>query len=165
MLSTSGATALFVRDSGRRARPATRDEILAALGHIDYARAQGEKLNAPSAVARFLIDRLARLDYEVFGCVFVDNANKVLAVSELFRGTIDGASVYPREVVRAALLHNAASVILFHNHPSGSTDPSAADRQLTSKLSAALKLVDIRTLDHLIIAGAAHTSLAERGEM
>lgn len=154
---------LFVRETARRTRPANRDEILAALGGIDYRAAVGATLDSPSTSTRFLTERCARLPYEVFGVVYVDNRNRVIAVDELFQGTIDGAAVHPREVVRAALMYGAAAVILFHNHPSGTPEPSQADELITMRLREALALVEIRTLDHLIIGGTRCTSLAERG--
>ena len=97
--------------------------------------------------------------------MFLDNRNRVLAFEELFRGTIDGAAVYPREVVKAALRHNAASVILAHNHPSGVAEPSRADRDITRRLVDALALVDIRVLDHIVLGRQTNVSLAERGLM
>jgi DNA repair protein RadC len=101
--------------------------------------------------------------HEVFACIYLDNQHRVLAFDELFRGTIDGASVYPREVVKAALKRNAAALILAHNHPSGVAEPSAADRQLTRRLKDALALVDIRVLDHVVVGDGETVSLAERG--
>ena len=101
--------------------------------------------------------------HEVFVCVFLDSQNRVLACDELFRGTLAQTSVYPREVVKAALAHNAAAVIFTHNHPSGVAEPSRADELLTQALKQALALVDIRTLDHFVVAGGQLTSFAERG--
>jgi DNA repair protein RadC len=100
--------------------------------------------------------------YEVFACLFLDTRHRVIAFEELFRGTIDGASVHPRELVRRALEHNAAAVILAHNHPSGVAEPSAADRQITTRLKDALALVDVRVLDHCVV-GDEIVSFAERG--
>ena len=101
--------------------------------------------------------------HEVFACLFLDNRHRLMAFEELFRGTIDGASVHPREVVRRALAHNAAALILAHNHPSGIAEPSAADTRITERLRQALSLIDVRVLDHLIVGDAEVTSLAERG--
>jgi DNA repair protein RadC len=106
---------------------------------------------------------MRHLDHELFGCLFLDNRHRVLEFSELFRGTIDGTSVYPREVVKEALKLNAAAVILAHNHPSGVAEPSQADERITRRLKAALELVDIRLLDHLIVGDGGTTSLAARG--
>lgn len=120
-------------------------------------------LASPDAVRDYLKLSLASLPYEVFMALFLDSQNRLLAACELFRGTLSQTSVYPREVVKSALAHNAASVILAHNHPSGVAEPSRADELLTSSLKQALALVDIRTLDHLIVAGPRVVSFAERG--
>lgn len=106
--------------------------------------------------------QLGALAYEVFGCLFLDNRNRLICIEYLFRGTIDGASVHPREVVKAALQHNAAGIILFHNHPSGVAEPSQADEFITRRLKKALGLIDVRVLDHLII-GEQTYSFAEAG--
>ncbi len=100
---------------------------------------------------------------EIFCCLFLDTRHRVLAFEELFRGTLDGAAVYPREVVKKALAHNAAAVILAHNHPSGVAEPSRADEALTQRLKDALALVDIQVLDHLVVGDGDITSFAERG--
>ena len=118
---------------------------------------------SPDAVRDYLKLSLASLPYEVFMALFLDSQNRLLAACELFRGTLSQTSVYPREVVKSALAHNAAGVILAHNHPSGVAEPSRADELLTSSLKQALALVDIRTLDHLIVAGPRVVSFAERG--
>lgn len=110
----------------------------------------------------YLRARLRDYDYEVFACLMLDNRNRVIALREMFRGTIDGASVYPREVVKQALADNAAAVILAHNHPSGVCEPSQADIRITERLKKALALVDIRVLDHVIV-GDGVTSLSEQG--
>jgi DNA repair protein RadC len=107
--------------------------------------------------------RLAQHPYEVFTLIYLDKRHRVIACQDLFRGTIDGASVYPREVVKEALKHNAAAVILAHNHPSGVAEPSQADEMITQRVKEALALVDIRVLDHVIVAGGDTTSFAERG--
>jgi len=109
-----------------------------------------------------LQQRLRDYPYEVFACLFLDNRNRLIAFEELFRGTIDGASVHAREVVRKALHHNAAAVILSHNHPSGVAEPSDADQQITVRLKEALSLVDVRVLDHIVV-GDETVSMAERG--
>ena len=106
---------------------------------------------------------LAELEYESFSVMFLDNQNRLLSLKELFRGTVNQAAVYPREVVKAALHFNAAAVILAHNHPSGLTAPSEADRYITERLKAALDLVDIRTLDHFIVGEGVPYSFAEHG--
>jgi DNA repair protein RadC len=120
-------------------------------------------LAAPSDAARFLKARLLDLPHEVFCCLFLDTRHRLIRYEELFRGTIDGATVYPREVVKRALAHNASAVILGHNHPSGVSEPSEADRSITLKLAKALALVEIRLLDHVVVSRGGHVSLAERG--
>lgn len=128
-------------------------------------RTPGVALTSPDLVADYLKLNIATRPHEVFVVLFLDNQHRVIDTKELFRGTIDSASVYPREVVKEALQLNAAAVILAHNHPSGITEPSAADRQITQKIREAMGLMDIRVLDHFIIGGTAHTSFSERGLM
>ena len=120
-------------------------------------------LTSPQAVRDYLRLALDNRPYEVFVGLFLDSQNRVLAAEELFRGTLAQTSVYPREVVKAALARNAAAMIFAHNHPSGVAEPSRADELLTEALKQALALVDIRTLDHFVIAGGRLTSFAERG--
>lgn len=128
------------------------------------ARIEGaDLLTSPQATREFLGSRLQDYPYEVFACIFLDNRHRILHFEELFRGTIDGASVHPREVVRQALAHNAAALILAHNHPSGVAEPSQADRQITRRLVDALALVDVRVLDHLIVGRGEMVSFAEHG--
>ena len=148
----------------RTVRPVTVDEV------FEFVRRELERqffredlFNCPQVTKRYLIARLARQEREVFASLFLDNRNRLLAFEELFYGTIDGCTVHPREVVKRTLHHNAAAVIFAHNHPSGVPEPSAADRTLTASLKQALALVDVRTLDHIIVAGAETVSLAERG--
>ena len=124
---------------------------------------RGEALTSPESTRAYLSDRLRSYSHEVFACLFLDNQHRVIELEELFRGTIDGASVYPREVVKRALYHNAAAVILAHNHPSGICEPSQADKQITDKLKQALQLMDIRVLDHFIIGDGQPYSFAEHG--
>ena len=123
----------------------------------------GDALGSPSAVRDFLRLTLANRDREVFIAVLLDAQNRVLACEELFRGTLTQTSVYPREVVKYALERNAAAVIFAHNHPSGVAEPSSADQVLTQSLKQALALVDIKVLDHFIVAGSSALSFAERG--
>ncbi|MGH8182298.1 MAG: RadC family protein [Rhodanobacteraceae bacterium] len=147
--------------------PAKRARLAAGLELA--RRALREELSARTALvsprdsAAFLKAQLAHKPYEVFACLFLDNRHRVLAFEELFRGTLDGASVHPREVVRASLKHNAAAVILAHNHPSGVAEPSAADRNITRQLRDALQLVGVRVLDHLVVGAGEPTSMAARG--
>lgn len=147
--------------------PAKRARIAAALELARRSLAEPlterHALVDPRDSGRYLTARLRHLPYEVFGCLYLDNRHRVLAFEELFRGTIDGASVHPREVVRACLRHNAAAVIFAHNHPSGVAEPSAADRAITRELGQALQLVGVRVLDHLVIGHAEPVSMAARG--
>lgn len=122
-------------------------------------------IDSPRATREFLIARLRDRPYEVFCCLHLDNRHRLIAFDELFRGTIDGASVHPREVVKQALARNAAAVILAHNHPSGVAEPSQADELITRRLKESLALVDIRVLDHVIVGDGTCTSLAEKGLM
>ena len=122
-----------------------------------------DAMTSPQAVRDYLRTRLACLPHEVFACMFLDSQNRLIACEEMFRGTLAQTSVYPREVVKAALAQNAAAVIFAHNHPSGVAEPSRADELLTTALKQALGLVDIRTLDHMIVAGSQVLSFAERG--
>ncbi len=119
-------------------------------------------LTKPAQTTEYLRARLRDYEYEVFACLMLDNRNRVIAFREMFRGTIDGASVYPREVVKQALADNAAAVIMVHNHPSGVCEPSQADIRITERLKKALALVDIRVLDHVIV-GDTVTCLSEQG--
>ncbi|MGD2073546.1 MAG: DNA repair protein RadC [Gammaproteobacteria bacterium] len=131
--------------------------------HLRERLAQGAGISNPGDTERYLQAQLRDYPYEVFACLFLNTRHRVIAYEELFRGTIDGASVHPREVMRRALEHNAAAVILAHNHPSGIAEPSAADQRLTRRLSEALGLIDVRVLDHFVIGDRAAVSFAERG--
>ncbi|MFV8836224.1 DNA repair protein RadC [Aquisalimonas sp.] len=126
---------------------------------------RGDALTTPQTTRAFLQSRLRHRQREVFACLFLDNRHRVMHFEELFEGTIDAAAVYPREVVRRALAHNAAAVIAAHNHPSGVAEPSRADEQITRRLRDALGLVDIRLLDHFIVGDGEPVSFAERGLM
>ena len=119
-------------------------------------------LTSPQASKDYVKLQLATYEHEVFACLFLDNKHRVIAFEKLFRGTIDSSSVYPREVVKASLSHNAAAVIFAHNHPSGVAEPSQADVNITNRLKDALTLIDVRVLDHLIV-GEEVISFAERG--
>ena len=123
----------------------------------------GPSMASPRATGEYLRAKLRDLEHEVFCCLYLDNRHRLIQFEELFRGTIDGASVHPREVVKQALARNAAAVILAHNHPSGVAEPSHADELITRRLREALQLVDIRVLDHLIVADNGCLSFAERG--
>jgi len=123
----------------------------------------GKHIGSPGDSKHFLQARLRDRPHEVFCCMFLDNRHRVLAFDELFRGTIDNTTVYPREVVKQALHRNAAAVILAHNHPSGVAEPSEADQLITRRIRDALELVDIRMLDHFIVGDGTCVSLAARG--
>ena len=131
--------------------------------YFEEALPVGEAIRSPSDTESFLQAKMRHLGHELFCCLYLDNRHRVLRFDEMFRGTIDGTSVYPREVVKEALKINAAAVILAHNHPSGVAEPSQADERITRRLKSALELVDIRLLDHLIIGDGQATSLAARG--
>jgi DNA repair protein RadC len=149
--------------------PAKRAEIMAVLELARRAvtqRLQERSVLAdPAAIKQHLQMRLSQLRHEVFAVCFLDTQNKLLQTEELFRGTLSQTSVYPREVVLRALHHHAASVVLAHNHPSGSVQPSEADIRLTHNLRAALALVDVRVLDHIIVGAGEALSMAEKGLM
>ncbi|MBZ0224307.1 MAG: DNA repair protein RadC [Dokdonella sp.] len=142
----------------------TEQDILAVAE--DILRARLERLGAltsPDQSAAFLRLRLGALEHEEFHAVWLDTRHRILAVEFLARGTIDGASVHPREVVKSALRQNASAVVFAHNHPSGSPEPSAADRAITTRLRDALDLVGVRVLDHVVVAAEGSVSLAQRG--
>lgn len=140
------------------------DGIIAqALDILSGRMYSGEKLTSSSATRDYLKLRLGQLEHEVFGMMLLTNQHQVIAINEIFRGTIDGAGVYPREVVKECLSHNAAAVIFYHNHPSGEPEPSQADIAITNKLKKALDTIEVRTLDHLVVTGNDVTSFAERG--
>ena len=124
---------------------------------------RGEALTDPASAGRYFAQRLRGQAIEVFAVLFLDTRHRALGFEELFRGTIDGAEVHPREVVRRALAHNAAAVIVGHNHPSGNPEPSAADRAVTAQLKQSLALVDVRLLDHFVVGDGTPVSLAARG--
>jgi DNA repair protein RadC len=130
--------------------------------HLHETLQRGDALTSPEDTRRYLMARLRDRHQEVFACLFLDNRHRVIVFEELFYGTIDGASVHPREVVRRAMTHNAAAVILAHNHPSGVSEPSQADRRITQRLQEALSLIDVRVLDHVVV-GDVCVSFAERG--
>lgn len=147
--------------------PAKRAELMAVLELARRATAQQlrerEVFSSPEAVKHYVQLHLASKSHEVFGVLFLDSQNRLLALEEMFRGTLTQTSVYPREVVLRALHHQAGAVILAHNHPSGSVQPSHADKALTSTLKAALALVDVHVLDHIIVGPGAACSMAEEG--
>jgi DNA repair protein RadC len=149
--------------------PAKQAELLAVFEMARRALSQRlkerEAFHTPGAVKQYLQLQLAHKNHEVFAVLFLDHQNRMLAMEELFRGTLSQTSVYPREVVLRALHHQAAAVVLSHNHPSGSVQPSRADEHLTQTLKASLALVDVRVLDHIIVGQGQALSLAEQGLM
>ena len=155
---------LYVRSQLRRYRVANADEIVEAARLVAGQRMKrGASFLNPTESGRFFADKLAGLEREDFVAAFLDTRHRLIEYVELFQGTIDGAEVHPREVVRHALRCNAAAVIVAHNHPSGTTDPSAADRAVTARLKKALALVDVRLLDHIIVGGTKGMSMVEGG--
>lgn len=147
--------------------PAKYAQLAAALEmgrrYLGAMLTRGAVLESTADTKSYLQSRLRDLPHEVFCCLFLDNRHRVLAFEELFRGTLNGTAVYPREVVKRALAHNAAAVILVHNHPSGVSEPSRADETLTARLKEALTLVDVRLLDHLVVGDGEMVSFSERG--
>ncbi|MEH6548625.1 MAG: DNA repair protein RadC [Pseudomonadales bacterium] len=131
--------------------------------HLLHSLSPAEVMDSPQATRNFFSSHLRHREHEVFSALFLDNQHAVICCEDLFTGTIDGASVYPREVVKRALALNAAAIIFAHNHPSGVAEPSQADIRITRRLQDALQLVDIRVLDHLVVGDGQPVSLAERG--
>lgn len=154
---------LKVKGSNGRYRAATKSEILEAAASYIARDLTGDTIRDPNQAALHCVDLVGRFDSERFAALFLDNRHRIIAAETLFKGTIDGTSVYPREVVKRALELNAAALILTHNHPSGIAEPSQADERITRRLADALSLVDIRVLDHVIVGEGTTTSLAARG--
>jgi len=163
-LPSFDVSVLLVRDVAGAYRPAAADEVLQAAQRVLGQQMRGrEVLTSPQVVRDFLRVRLGGLEHEVFAVLMLDAQHRLIEYVELFRGTVTQTSVYPREVVKESLTRNAAALILVHNHPSGVAEPSRADEHLTQTLKAALSLVDVRVLDHLIVAGSDVLSFSERG--
>ena len=137
--------------------------ITLAMKVLAIKHRAGRSLSKPEETRNYLRLRLADYRNEVFGCLFLDNRNRIIAVRELFQGTINGASIYPRVVVQQALEVNAAAMVFFHNHPSGVAEPSHADEEITRRLKDALALVDVRVLDHFVVSAGESVSFAECG--
>ena len=154
---------LFVRAGARYALAGQEQILTAAQGIVDARMVRGMSFKDPTVACEFFRDKLGHLEREVFAAVMLDARHRLIEYAELFQGTIDGAEVHPREVARHALRLNAAALIVAHNHPSGETDPSAADRAVTSRMKQALALLDIRLLDHCIVGGRQSLSMAARG--
>ena len=155
--------AAFARDSGLPGCQELSTGLALAQALLAEAMSSAPVFDSPAAVTDFLKLHFAGQAYESFVVVFLDARHQLIVVEDVFRGTLTQTSVYPREILKRALHHNAAAVILAHNHPSGSTDPSRADEILTETLRSTLSLIDVRVLDHLIIAGNASLSFAQRG--
>jgi len=155
----------FCKNPGLGLAKYTQLQAVLEMGrrHLFQGIEKGTALSSPQMVKHYLQSRLRHQQREVFCCLFMDNRHCVIACEDLFLGTIDGASVYSREVVKRALELNAAAIIFAHNHPSGAAEPSMADRRLTQQLTQALELVDIRVLDHMVVGDIDVVSFAERG--
>ena len=158
----AGAVCRF-KGLGRTKYVTIRAAIELARRYLEAGLQKQDVLTNPKSTRDYLTSQLRAYPHEVFACLFLDNRHHILSFDKMFNGTIDGASVYPREVVKRALSHNAAAVIFAHNHPSGIAEPSNADISLTQRLKTALELVDIRVLDHFIIGNLQAVSFAERG--
>jgi DNA repair protein RadC len=155
---------LWIHDQQSGTRLASSEEILKAARDVMNRKVRrGTSMSSPQLVQDFLAVKLGNLEHEMFCVLFLDKRHRLIEYVELFRGTIDGASVHPREVVKLALAKNAAAVVLAHPHPSGIAEPSHADELITSRLRDALSLVEIRVLDHVIVAGGSVVSFAQRG--
>ncbi len=154
---------LMLRDESGQYRIATGEEIIkAAQWELKKHFSRGATMDAPEKTKELLQLRLAQREHEVFAVLWLDNKHRIITFEEMFRGSIGSATVHPREVVKAALHYNAAACILAHNHPSGNEEPSQADRELTRRLKKTLDLVDVRVLDHIIVAEKT-CSFAEMG--
>ena len=157
-------TTLYVRDSSGFREAAPTDVIDRAQAILARRYRVGSPvLTSPALTREFLRMHIGGSEHEIFGVLHLDARHRLIAVEDLFRGTISSASVYPREVVKAALARNAAALVFFHNHPTGSSTPSAADELITQRLKEALALIDVRVLDHLIVADNQCLSFAEHG--
>jgi DNA repair protein RadC len=163
LLTAERPALLKVRGLGDAKYALLQASVELARRHYAELMQMGPALANPRATREFLRARLRDRDHEVFCCLFLDNRHRVICFDEVFRGTIDGASVHPRDIVKLALARNAAAVILAHNHPSGVAEPSQADELITGRLREALALVDIRVLDHIVVGDGACVSFAERG--
>lgn len=134
-----------------------------ARRHLEATLQRGDALQNPADTRRYLMAKMRHHAHEVFSCLFLDNKHRVIQYEELFFGTIDSSSVHPRQVLKRALHHNAAALIVAHNHPSGVAEPSSSDQSLTSRLKEALGMIDVRLLDHIVVGDGESVSLAERG--
>lgn len=143
--------------------PVTEEDILIMAQQLSRQRlAKGRRIEQPADAFTYLQTLMHAYEHEVFGALLLDNRHRIITFVEIFRGTLDAASVYPREVVKIALARNAGAAIFVHNHPSGDPEPSEADKRITLQLRDALSLVGVRTLDHVVVSTEGHVSLAER---
>ena len=154
---------LYVREADLYREATPEETILAARQAIAKRFRRGATLSSPGLVREYLRVTFATLDHEVFCVLLLDTHHRLLSFQQMFRGTLDSAAVFPREVVKEVLKYNAGAVIFAHNHPSGVAEPSVADECITRRLKEALALIDVRVLDHLVVAGATFVSMAERG--
>ena len=155
---------LFYHGADGAVELASNEQILVAARQVLAHRVRrGASLQSPQKVGEYLNVRVGHLDYEVFGLILLDKRHRVIECIDLFRGTIDGASVHPREVVKLALEKSAAACIVYHNHPSGVQEPSQADELITARVKDALALIDVRLIDHLILGGPSVLSFAQAG--
>jgi DNA repair protein RadC len=162
--SISSVAALLVRDADGQYRAALPDEVLSQARRVLSQRVRrGAEMSSPQAVKDYLRLEIGLLEHEVFCALFLDAQHRIIVFKQMFRGSVSQTSVYPREVVKEALGCNAAAVVLAHNHPSGAVEPSRADEYLTQSLKVALALVDVRVLDHIVVAAGETSSFAERG--
>lgn len=161
---TFDARTLLVRDVQGQYRCATAEEVLAhARRFLAYRVRRGAAMTSPSVVKDYLRFQIGHLEHEVFGALMLDTQHRIIQFKVLFRGSVSQTSIYPREVVKEVLAVNAAAVLLAHNHPSGSAEPSRADEFLTRTLKDSLSMVDVRVLDHLVVSATDIVSFAERG--
>ncbi len=155
---------LYIKTESGHYRTAREDDVIAEATSIyDQYFLRGTLMGSDDKASDYIKLKLASLEHEVFVCLYLDNRHRLISFDEMARGTIDGASVYPREIVKTALQHNAAALIFAHNHPSGLTEPSTADKAITTKMIKALELIDVRVLDHFIIGEGKPYSFAGNG--
>lgn len=163
-VDSEAASTLLVREGNGQYRPASTDEVLRRARYLLSRRCRkGAPMDSPRAAKDFLRLSIGTLEHEMFTIVYLDSQHRLIAIKELFRGTIAQTSIYPREVIKEALSLNAAAVFLAHNHPSGDPEPSAEDKRLTAALASALRVVDVRVLDHLVVTCDDIFSFAEHG--
>jgi DNA repair protein RadC len=154
---------LFVREAGGEYRIAPLTLVIDRARTLLDEQIRTVEITSPDKARDWCMVRLAPLDHEVFGCLLLDNAHRVIEWIELFRGTLTQAAVFPREVIKAVLEHNAAAVMFSHNHPSGMAEPSEADKLITGRLKKVLAMIDVRVIDHIIVAGGQSYSFAKHG--